>query len=89
MGLALIVAASARTTQRQFEGPGEYSWGPGLTPPDLQDARPVDGGLYRGKSPAPDEGPALRALADALADRAARGHGTPPEPAPEPPEATP
>lgn len=73
MGLALIVVASARTTQRQPSGPGEYSWGPGLTPPSLEDARPADGGRYRGKSPASVEPKGLRTLADELADRAEWG----------------
>ncbi|GAC61579.1 hypothetical protein [Gordonia sihwensis] len=69
------MSASARTTQRDHDGPGEYSWGPGLTPPDLQDARPDEGGLYRGKSPAIPDDTAMRGLADELADRAEWGRG--------------
>lgn len=48
--------------------PGEYSWGPGLTPPGLEDAPPSQGGQYRGKSPVPEDDPGLRALADRLND---------------------
>lgn len=75
MELALGMSAIARTSQRDPDGPGEQSWGPGLTPPDLQDARPADGGMYRGKSPAIPEDPAMRALADELAARAEWGRG--------------
>lgn len=30
---------------------GEFSWGPGLTPPGLEDAPPHEGGRYRGTTP--------------------------------------
>lgn len=65
------MAAIARSTQRDPDGPGEFSWGPGLTSPGLSDALPADGGRYRGKSPATADPPGWRALADELADRVA------------------
>ena len=33
------------------DGPSEFSWGPGLTPPGKENAPPSDGGMYRGKCP--------------------------------------
>ena len=48
---------------------GEYDWGPGLTPPGLEDAPPSQGGRYRGKVPAMPDHAGLRALADELAER--------------------
>lgn len=48
--------------------PGEYSWGPGLTPKGLEDAPPSEGGRYRGKAPKPADDPNLRALSDRLND---------------------
>lgn len=48
---------------------GEYDWGPGLTPPGLEDAPPSEGGRYRGRSPAATDHNGLRALADELAER--------------------
>lgn len=29
----------------------EFSWGPGLTPPGLENASPADGGRYHGTTP--------------------------------------
>ncbi len=29
----------------------EFSWGPGITPPGLDDASPREGGRYHGKTP--------------------------------------
>lgn len=54
---------------------GEMSWGPGLTPPGLEDVPPAQGGGYRGKTPRADAdtGSGLRALADELAERRAWG----------------
>lgn len=51
---------------------GEYDWGPGLTPPGLEDAPLSAGGRYRGKTPPMTDPAGLRALADELA---ARGGG--------------
>lgn len=48
--------------------PGEYSWGPGLSPPGLEDAPPSQGGRYRGKSPATEGDLNLRALAERLTE---------------------
>ncbi len=52
---------------------GEMSWGPGLTPPGLEDVPPGEGGRYRGKAPRADAdtGSGLRALAVELAERRA------------------
>lgn len=33
----------------------ELSWGDGLVPPGYEDASPIEGGMYRGKSPAQPE----------------------------------
>lgn len=52
--------------------PGEFSWGPGLTPPKLADAPPSQGGMYRGKTPRAEELEGLRALTDELAERRPR-----------------
>ena len=75
-------ASRPRTTGRPLAGshehnlpelePSEFSWGPGLTPPELADAPPSDGGMYRGKAPRAEEPEGLRALSDELADRRAR-----------------
>jgi len=32
--------------------PSEFSYGPGLTPPGLESATEVEGGRYRGRTPA-------------------------------------
>jgi len=32
-------------------GESEFSWGPDLSPPGLQDASPADGGRYKGTAP--------------------------------------
>lgn len=52
--------------------PGEFDWGPGLTPPGLEDAPPSEGGRYRGKTPPMTGDSGLTALADQLARRGAR-----------------
>lgn len=52
--------------------PGEFDWGPGLTPPGLEDAPPSEGGRYRGKTPPTAGDPSLSALADDLARRGRR-----------------
>ncbi|MDV2476405.1 hypothetical protein F8M49_15665 [Rhodococcus zopfii] len=49
--------------------PGEYSWGPGLTPKGLEEVSPSDGGMYRGKTPKTTEPFGLRTLADELERR--------------------
>jgi hypothetical protein len=36
---------------RTFDGPSEFSWGPGLVPPGKENAPPSRGGMYRGKCP--------------------------------------
>lgn len=36
---------------QQQRGATELSHGPGLTPPDLEDAAPAEGGRYHGKTP--------------------------------------
>jgi len=33
------------------DGPTEFSWGPGLTPPSRERALPSEGGMYRGTTP--------------------------------------
>jgi hypothetical protein len=33
------------------DGPSEFSWGPGLSPPGKQVAPPSEGGMYRGMCP--------------------------------------
>jgi hypothetical protein len=33
------------------DGPTEFSWGPGLTPPGMERATPGRGGMYRGTTP--------------------------------------
>lgn len=48
---------------------GEYGWGPGLTPPGLENAPLSEGGRYRGKTPPMGDPAGLRALADELAAR--------------------
>ncbi len=35
-------------------GPSEFSWGPGPTPPGLEDAPPSQGGRYKGMAPPVD-----------------------------------
>lgn len=62
LGLVLMVPRDPETL------PGEYSWGPGLTPQGLEDAPPSQGGRYRGKSPATEDDLNLRSLADRLND---------------------
>lgn len=52
--------------------PSEFGWGPGFTPPELADAAPSQGGMYRGRAPGAEEPEGLRALTDELADRRAR-----------------
>lgn len=62
----MVLDVSARDTQLIA---GEYDWGPGLTPPGLEDMLPSQGGRYRGKTPAMPDHAGLRALADELAER--------------------
>lgn len=50
--------------QREDKGSSEFGWGPGLTPPGLENAPPSRGGRYRGKSPAMTVDPALQRIAD-------------------------
>ncbi|MEE3848979.1 hypothetical protein VZC37_01450 [Gordonia sp. LSe1-13] len=52
---------------------GELDWGPGNVPPGLEDEPPSKGGAYRGTTPPAEEPSGLRALADELAERRARG----------------
>jgi hypothetical protein len=33
------------------DGASEFDWGPGQTPPGLENAPPSAGGMYRGQSP--------------------------------------
>ncbi len=33
------------------DGPSEFCWGPGLTPPGKEKAPPNEGGIYRAKAP--------------------------------------
>ncbi|MFC9968499.1 hypothetical protein ACFVH4_30090 [Nocardia ignorata] len=54
-------------------GASEFCWGPGLTPPGLEDAPSSAGGRYRGKCPPPD-GPTL-AAAESLARFNSGGSG--------------
>ncbi|VDR37382.1 Uncharacterised protein [Tsukamurella paurometabola] len=82
MVVALMHASRPRTTGRPLAGshehdlpelePSEFSWGPGLTPPELADAPPSQGGMYRGTTPPMPESEDLRALTDELAERRAR-----------------
>lgn len=75
-------ASRPRTTAKSLAGshqhdktelePSEYSWGPGLTPPELADAAPSQGGMYSGRAPRAEEPEGLRALTDELAERRAR-----------------
>ena len=51
-------------------GPGEFSFGPGRVPKELEDAAPSQGGVYRGTTP-PVTNP-LAALEAELAERRAR-----------------
>lgn len=62
-----------RYGQKPTPGASEYSWGAGLTPPGLENASPDQGGRYRGLTPPMGEPAGLRALADALAERATYG----------------
>lgn len=39
---------------RKTPGGSEFSWGPGLTPPELEDAPPSQGGRYKPVSPPVD-----------------------------------
>ena len=52
---------------------GEMSWGPGLTPPGLEDEPPNRGGVYRGRTPRTPDHAGLRALAEELEARHRRG----------------
>ncbi|MDV7246757.1 MULTISPECIES: hypothetical protein [Rhodococcus] len=52
--------------------PGEFGWGPGLTPPGLEEAPPSEGGRYRGKTPPMTDDSGLTVLADELARRGRR-----------------
>jgi hypothetical protein len=52
---------------------GEYSWGPGIVPSGLENEPPNRGGPYRGRSPKTPDHAGLRALADELDERHARG----------------
>lgn len=36
---------------KTFDGPSEFSWGPGLVPPGKENAPPSHGGIYRGVCP--------------------------------------
>lgn len=55
------------------DGASEFCWGPGLTPPGLEDAPPSAGGRYQGQCP-PLDGAAL-AKAEALARLNSGGSG--------------
>jgi len=52
-------------------GPSEFSWGPGLAPPGLENASPSQGGRYRGMAPPADMSPAVAESAARLQRRQA------------------
>jgi len=59
------------TKHGRIPSPSEFSWGPGLTPPGLEDAPPSLGGRYRGTAPPVDMSPAVAASAARLLRREA------------------